>query len=81
MNFSNMIYLCLWVAIYYFTLLIVAFALNLLQNISIFVPFWNSWPQETTWLINIFLFIVIPLVGIAYAILSSSPQQQIVVQQ
>lgn len=81
MNFGNMIYLVLWVVVYYFTLLIVSFALNLLQAISILTPFWGSWPVETTWMINIFLYIVIPIVGIAYAITSSSPQQQIVVQQ
>lgn len=81
MNFTNIIYLILWMFVYYMALMIVPYGLNLLATISVLAPFWNSWPVETTWMINILLYIVVPIVAIAYAIRSSSPEQQIVVSQ
>jgi hypothetical protein len=81
MNFTNLIYLILWIFCYYFILLFIPYTVNLLTSISIFSGLWATIPVETQWLIGIFLYIVIPLVAIAYAIKSSSPESQIVVSQ
>jgi len=81
MNFTNLIYMILWTFCYYLVLLMVPYALTMLQGISILAPFWNSWPIETTWLIDILLYVIVPFVAWAYAIKSSSPEQQIVVSQ
>lgn len=80
MNFSNILYAILWVFVYYVAILIVPFGINLLTSISIFSGLWALIPAETHWLIGIFLYIVVPLVGVAFIIRSGSPQSQIVVQ-
>ena len=81
MSFSNMIYMVMWLFTYYFTLLIVPYMTNLFQGMSIFAGLWSGIPAETQWLIQILMYIVIPLCAIAYTIKSSNPESQIVVQQ
>lgn len=81
MNFTNIIYMVLWTFCYILVLLIVPYFLTMLQGISILAPYWNSWPPETTLFMDILLYVIVPLVAWAYAIKSSSPEQQIVVSQ
>jgi hypothetical protein len=54
---------------------------NLLQNLPAIGVYWSSIPADTQFLINILLYIIVPLVAVAYTIKSSSPENQIVVQQ
>jgi hypothetical protein len=63
------------------SLLIIPYSITLLQGISGLGTFWATIPSETHWLIGILMYIVIPLVAIAYTIKSSSPEQQIIVGQ
>jgi len=82
MNFTNGIYLILWVFVYYGCLLMfLPYMYNLLQNLPAIGVYWSSIPADTQFLINILLYIIVPLVAVAYTIKSSSPENQIVVQQ
>lgn len=79
MSFTNLIYLILWLFIYYFVLLFIPYGTNLLSNLPTFGTYWSTIPPETVWLLNILLYIVVPIVAIAFTIKASSPEQQIVV--
>lgn len=79
MNFSNIIYAILWVFVYYLAILFIPYGIGLLQGISIFSSLWATIPAETHWLIGIFIYVVVPLVAIAYIIKSGSPESRIVV--
>lgn len=81
MNFTNLLYLVLWMFCYYAMLMVIPYATSLLQALPSIGTYWSSIPTETQWMVNILLYIVVPLVAIAYTIKSSSPEQQIVVGQ
>jgi len=81
MNFTNIIYLILWFFVFIFSLVFIPYVESLIQSLPTIGSYWNNIPTETIQILNIFLYIVIPLVAIAYAIKSSSPENQIVVSQ
>jgi hypothetical protein len=78
MNFTNLIYMILWMFVYYAILIFVPYAINALQAMPVIGTFWSTIPSETIWLVNILMYIVVPLVAIAYTIRASSPEQQAV---
>lgn len=75
MNFSDAIYMILFVFVYYGMLLIVPYGLSMLQGIGVLAPYWSTIPTETHWILNILLWIIVPIVAIAYTIRASQPQQ------
>ena len=81
MNYTNLLYLVLWLFCYYFIMLYIPYGTNLLQNLPVIGTYWSSIPTETHWLLGILMYIIVPLVGIAYTIKSSSPEQQFIIEQ
>ncbi len=79
MNFTNMLYLILWLFVYYFVLLFIPYGTNLLQSMPMLGTYWGTIPVETQWLLSLLIYIIVPIVAIAYTIKASSPEQQIVV--
>ena len=77
MNFTNLIYMILWLFVYYAILIFIPYATNALQAMPVIGAYWSTIPTETIWLVNILMYIVVPLVAIAYTIRASSPQQSV----
>jgi hypothetical protein len=68
--------------VYYGMLLeVVPYGLTLLQTMPTIGTFYSTIPPDTTLLVQLLMYIIVPLVAIAYTIKSSSPENQIVVQQ
>lgn len=78
MNFTNLIYLVLWLFCYYAILLFIPYMASFWQA-GFLGGFWVTIPPETTWLIQILMYIVVPLVAIAYTITASKQEEGIFV--
>lgn len=76
MNFTNLIYMILWLFVYYAILIFIPYATNALAAMPEMGTYWSTIPTETVFLVNLLMYIVVPLVAIAYTIRASSPQQQ-----
>lgn len=78
MNYTNLIYLVLFLFAYYGILLFVPYGMDFLQTDATLGGYWSSIPTETHILLGILIYIVVPLVAIAFAI-NAGKQQEIVV--
>lgn len=81
MNYTNLIYMVLWLFVYYYILLFVPYTTDLLSNDATLGSYWSTIPSETHTLIQITLYIVVPFVAIAYTIISSKQEQTIIVRR
>ena len=76
--FSNFIYLILFYVIYFVLVSTVLYFNDVLSQTWPFSDYWSDIPETTTTLMNMILFVVIPLAALAYTIMSSRPEQQYV---
>lgn len=74
MNYTNLIYLVLFLFAYYGMLLFVPYGKDFLQSDATLGGYWSSIPAETHLILDILLYIIVPLVAIAYAIISGKQQ-------
>lgn len=81
MNFTNMIYLILFLFAYWGMLLFVPYGRDFLQSDATFGGYWADIPSETHLILNILLYIVVPLTAIAYTIIASKPQQTMIMRR
>lgn len=81
MNYTNMIYLILFLFVYWGMLLLLPYGRDFLQADATLGGYWATIPDETHLIMNILMYIIVPLVAIAYTIIASKPQQTIVMRR
>lgn len=79
MNYTNLIYLVLFLFAYYGALLFVPYGVDFLQSDATFGGYWADIPAETHLLLGLLLYIIVPLVAIAFTIISGKQEQIVVV--
>jgi hypothetical protein len=78
--FSNAIYLILFYIIYFPLVMVALYFKDQIYAVYPFSDYVASIPSYTTALMNIIIFIVVPLAALAYALMSSRPEQQVMYQ-
>lgn len=81
MNYTNLLYLVLFLFCYWGVLLFVPYGRDFLQSDATLGSYWSSIPNETHLVMDILLYVIVPIVAIAYTIISSKPEQTIVMRR
>lgn len=74
--FSNFIYLILFYVIYFPLVMVALYFRDVISTTYPFSDYWSDIPESTIFLMNMIIFIIIPLAALAYTIMSSRPQEQ-----
>jgi len=75
----NFVYLIVFLFLYFLALTQIQNVMGIME--AIFTDFnnqnlWSDIPDETWFLLNLLLYIIVPIAAITYTVLSASPQQQ-----
>lgn len=74
--FSNFIYLIMFYVIYFPMVAVVLYFNDVISETWPFSDYWADIPDSTFFLMDLILFVVVPLAALAYTIMSSRPQEQ-----
>ena len=74
--FSNFIYLMLFYVIYFPMVAVILYFNDIISQTWPFSDYWSQIPDSTFFLMNLILFLVVPLAALAYTIMSSRPEEQ-----